>query len=834
MGVAALREADVEGTIPARLHHVAQAVPDALALDDGTDALTYAELTRRAQGVAWSVAERGCAPGEPVALLLRQGAGAAVAALGVLAAGGACAPLDPDDPPAHLAALCDRLRARLVLADRGSASAARALATADRAVVVVDDPVRVERSASPARGAPDGLAYIHFTSGSTGRPKGVMDSHRTVLDNVLRYTRTLAIVPRDRLTALQPPAFSGVVSSTLGALLNGATLLPMRASDGVAALAAAVRGRRATIYHSVPSILRSMVAVDGGLFPDVRVVRLEGDRATAADAALARRHFPAAVIANGLGTTETGLCRQLRIGAADPLPDDGPLPVGHPVPGVEAVVLDRRGSPAPAGVAGEIVVIGRHLALGYWEEPELTAAAFAPEPADPARRRYRTGDLGRMRPDGCLEYLGRLDGGLKVGGRRVEPAEVEAHLLAIPGVREAVVATRPGRRGEGVLTARVVLAPGAPGPADLRAVLRERLPAAMVPAEIAPVGRVALTAAGKLDRAAVVIDGRRTPAPPRDADEERLVAIWRAVLERNDIGVHDDFAALGGDSLAAAELLAALEEEGWRGAGAALVRARTIADLARELRGEGPAPPGAGIAALRAGGPGAPVVLAYGSHIGLAHYAALVPHLRGDRPVWGLEAPPDGPATVSELAAGHAAALRAAAPRGPGLVAGFCSGAILAAEVARALRATGAAVPLALIGIDAGDFPGLVPRAGLARHRASRRPAARLRRHLSLSRAERALAMRVLARDLRARRGADSFGPAFHRPDRIPGAALLVLSEDQTARWTDEPARDWSGLADAVEVQMVRASNGDLVREPAVGEVARLLDGAVGAQRASG
>ncbi|MGE0027805.1 MAG: AMP-binding protein [Thermoleophilia bacterium] len=830
----ALREGDADGTIPARLDHVAQAVPDAPALDDGADALTYAELAGRVHGVAWSVTEHGCAPGEPVALLLRQGAAAVAAALGVLAAGGACAPLDPDDPPAHLATLCERLRVRLVLADRGSASAARALATADRAVVIVDEPVRVERSAPPARGAPDGLAYVHFTSGSTGRPKGVMDSHRTVLDNILRYTRTLAIDPRDRLTALQPPAFSGVVSSTLGALLNGATLLPMRASDGVAALAAAVRGRGATIYHSVPSILRSMVAVDGGLFPGVRVVRLEGDRATAADAALARRHFPAAVIANGLGTSETGLCRQLRIGPGDPLPADGPLPVGHRVPGVDAVVLDPRGSPAPAGDAGEIVVIGRHLALGYWEEPGLTAAAFSPDPADPARRRYRTGDLGRMQPDGCLEYLGRLDGGLKVGGRRVEPAEVEGHLLAIPGVREAVVATRPGRRGEGVLTARVVLAPGAPGPAELRAALRERLPAAMVPAEILPVGRVALTAAGKLDRAAVVIDGRRTPVPPRDADEERLVAIWRTVLERGDIGVHDDFAALGGDSLAAAELLAALEDEGWRGADAALVRARTVAELARELRGEGPAAPGAGIAMLRAGGPEAPVVLAHGSHIGLAHYAALVPHLPGDRPVWGLEPPADGGATVRELAAAHAAALRTAAPGGPGLVAGFCSGAILAAEVARALRAAGGAAPHALVGIDAGDIPGLVPRSGLARHRASRRPVARLRRHLALSRAERALATRVFVRDLRARPGDGPFGPGFHRPDRIPGPVLLVLSEEQTARWTDAPARDWSGLADAVDVRMVGASNGDLVREPAVGEVARLLGAAAGAQRASG
>ncbi len=827
-----------EGTLAARFRRRAAAAPTTVAVDDGARALSYAELERRANGVAWSVAETGGSVGDPVVLVLGQGAAAVAAVLGVLSAGRAWVPLEPGAPLERLAGLCDRVRARLVLTDRASAARAAGLAAPGRVVLVVDDPAREEAAPPPTAGAgPDTLACVHFTSGSTGRPKGVMDSHAGVLDNVRRYTLTLGIGPADRLTAMQPPAFSGVVSSTFGALLNGAALLPMRADGGrAAALAEAVRARRATIWHSVPSILRTVVAVDGGAFPDVRVVRLEGDRATAADAALVRRHFPAAVVANGLGTTETGLCRQLRLAPGDPLPAAGALPVGYAVPGVDAVVVDAAGRPLPAGEAGEIAVLGRHLALGYWEDPGLTAAAFAPDPGDPARRVYRTGDLGRVRPDGCLEYLGRRDGGLKVLGVRVEPAEVEAQLLAIPGVEEAVVGTRPGRRGEGVLAARVVLAPGGPSAAALRAALAGRLPAALVPAEIVPVPALPVTAAGKLDRAPVASGGAPAPVPPRDADEARLLAIWEGILERDGFGVHDDFASLGGDSLAAAELLAALESEaGRRLPASVIVRASTVAELARELRGAGPPAPAPGVALLQPYGRGAPVVLVHGAHFGTDRYAALVRRLGVERPVWGLDAPPGGAPSLPALAARHVAALRAASPGPPHLVAGFCSAAILAAEIARVLRTDGGDVALALIGIDAGDFPALVSDAARARHLASRAPGARARRHLARARtldrrrrpAHHAVAARALGAEVRGawarRRAPDPFGPAAHRPAPVPGHAELVLSDDATARWSADPAADWAGLAASVGVTVLRCGNDDLLREPAVADVARAL-----------
>ena len=356
-GFAVFQAGWVEQSLPDRFGRMVAAHRDCLAVADAAGRTTYGQLDELTGRIAGAIVERLGAGWEPVALVLRQGLISVAATLGTLRAGKAYAPLDPSDPPARLAEIAEHLGARLILVDRETAPLAEAMAGPGRDLLVVNDLPR--RSGPPPEidVPPGAIAYVYFTSGSTGRPKGVVNTHRNVLHNVLRYTNALRISPSDRLSLLQAPSFSGAVSSTFGALLNGAALFPFSFSgERLEDLAAMVRAERVTVYHSVPSILRGMVAVSGDIYPDVRVVRLEGDRASSLDVELHRRHFSAgSILANGLGTTETGLCRQLRVPTTAPVAE-GVLPVGYPVPDVNVAVVDEEGLPLPAGSAGEIAV----------------------------------------------------------------------------------------------------------------------------------------------------------------------------------------------------------------------------------------------------------------------------------------------------------------------------------------------------------------------------------------------------------------------------------------------------------------------------------------------
>jgi amino acid adenylation domain-containing protein len=494
--------------------------------------LTYAELDEWANRIASSILARRGEAQEPVGLPIEQGASSIAAILGALKAGKIYVPLDPSYPHTRLAHMLDWAGAGLVVTDSESAGFAGSLVDGRSDLLVVDrlgdagDGRRLGLRISP-----DDVAYIFFTSGSTGEPKGVFDSHRNVLHNIRRYTNALAIGSDDRLTLLQSCAFSGSVSSLFGALLNGATTYPFTlAKEGPGRLAELLIRERLTMYHSVPAIFRSF-PTGGGRFPDLRVIRLEGDRASSLDVELYRRHFdPACVLANGLGTTETGLCRQFLIDAGTGV-GVGILPVGYPVTDMEVVLLDDDGGEVEAGERGEIAVRSRYLALGYWRRPDLTEAAFLPDPAGGPERIYRTGDMGRLRPDGCLAYLARKDFQLKVRGHRVDVAEVESALIAVEGVRDAVVTTRERAGGEAELAAYVVPADAIPLDAGrLRRELAHVLPDHLVPTRFVQLEALPLNGSGKIDRKALraLEEIAREPGrPPGDPLERQLVQIWQ-------------------------------------------------------------------------------------------------------------------------------------------------------------------------------------------------------------------------------------------------------------------------------------------------------------------
>jgi amino acid adenylation domain-containing protein len=503
---------DIEQSIGARFEEQAGRFPHQLAVRTTCESLTYAELNRLANRVARLILGTTEAGNQPVALLFGQSTLMVAAILGILKAGKFYVPLDPSRPMPQNRSLVMDAGALLLLTEAAFRNHAMELGGPELTVLDLSAMGEDHSGENPGLDlAPDRLAYLFYTSGSTGRPKGVADTHRNVLHNVMRYTNSLRIAPSDRLTLLQPAAFSGAVSSLFGALLNGAASFPFSLQEeGPIRLAAWVSEQRLTMFHGVPSIFR-LLASGGYSYPDLRVIRLEGDRAQASDIALYKSRFPdSCTLVNGLGATECGIVRQYFVTRDTPVPE-GLVPIGHPVEDMDVLLLDEAGQPLGVGSVGEIAIRSRYLAPGYWKRPDLTAAAFLPDPQGGGERIYRTGDLGRIRQDGCLDYLGRRNFRMKIRGQWVEVAEVEEALRQLGTFREVVVQTIEDGNGAPRLAAYLVPGNGpAAEPAELRRRLALRLPAHMIPSSFVTMDALPLTSFGKVDRGALPF-----PSPAR-------------------------------------------------------------------------------------------------------------------------------------------------------------------------------------------------------------------------------------------------------------------------------------------------------------------------------
>ena len=688
--------AAIEQSVPARFEEQVRRHPDRLAVECGVDAWSYAELNARANQVAHAILDARSEPGETVALVLDQGAGLVATILGALKAGKIYVPLDPSLAPGRLAELVADSRAPLVIGD----ARARALAATGRRVLVAAELLAGAPAADPGLDiAPTAGAYVYYTSGSTGRPKGVLDCHRNVLHNVMRYTRTLGITSADRLTLLQGPAFSGAVSSLFAALLNGGASFPYDVPrNGVRGIAAWLRRGAITIYHSVPALFRQVVA-GAEAFPDLRLVRLEGDTASPRDVELFRRRLaPGAVLVNGLGATECGIVRQLFVRDGTPIPARL-LPVGYPVEDMEVVLIDDAGQECAPGEVGEIAVRSRYLATGYWQRPDLTAAAFTT--LRDGLRMYRTGDLGRMTPDGCLTHLGRKDFQAKIRGQRVEVADVEAALLTMPAVKDAAVTTLRHGEDEPRLVAYVVPAARvAPTASALRRHLAARLPDVMIPAAFVTLDRLPLDANGKVARRELPPPGGGRPAldrafaEPRSLLELELARIWERRLGVRPVGAHDDFFDLGGHSLLAVAVLEDIERALGRAVSPSiLMEGSTVALLADAIQREA-ADLLAPAVCLRDGGSAPPFFFFHGDYLSGGLFChGLARHFGDGQAVYAL--PPCGldggsvPASYEAMARRHVDAIRAIQPRGPYRLGGLCNGGLIALETARLLRGRG-------------------------------------------------------------------------------------------------------------------------------------------------
>ena len=563
---AAARDEGLRGPPPAppraiheRIAGWAESTPDALAVRCEDRTLTYAELDRRANRLAAALRDRGAAAGARVGICLERSVDFVVALVAALRCGAAYVPLEPDHPRERLHGVIADARLAALVTRREHRPALDGL---DVAIALVDELPDDPGESISAPVHPESPAYLIYTSGSTGRPKGVVVSHRALDCYVQGIADRLSLPPGASLAMASTVAADLGHTALFGALCRGGALhllVEARAHDPDA-FADYMEGHRVDALKIVPGHLAGLLdATRPERALPVHTLVLGGEAAPRdlVDRLRAQRRCR---VINHYGPTETTvgvLTHELAGG------DRAPLPLGRPLPGARVHVLGPDLRPMPAGAAGEIYIGGAGLAAGYFDRPGLTAERFVPDPfhsGPGGERLYRTGDRGRLRSDGAVEFLGRADDQVKVRGHRIELGEVQAALLARSDVRDARVLVRPGSSG----TRLVAYAVGAGDTPAILDALRLRLPEPMVPSEIVWLDRLPVNANGKLDVGRLPDPAARTRSEraPAGEAERTLAAIWCEVLGRERVDAEDDFFQIGGDSILALKVIARARRAG--------------------------------------------------------------------------------------------------------------------------------------------------------------------------------------------------------------------------------------------------------------------------------
>ncbi|HEY7164852.1 MAG TPA: non-ribosomal peptide synthetase [Candidatus Binatia bacterium] len=586
---------EIAQSIPQRFEKMVRQFPDRTAVESRRRQFTYRDLNRLANQMAHAVLS-ACGDGNRgVAVLMEHDAAVVAAIMGVLKAGKFYVPLDPALPAARMGFILDDVDADLIITNTKYFPLADSLMRSPHRLLNIDAIEDWPGVDPPRYPQPDDLCWIIYTSGSTGRPKGVLQTHRNVLHFIMNYTNALHICAEDRLTLLYSFSVNGGAHDIFTALLNGAAVCPYDLKkEGFPGLAQWLIDQRVTIYHSVPTVFRHFAEnFDGADFRELRIVRLGGEPVYRRDLNLFKKYFPDdCILVNRLGSSETGSLRMFFLDKETELAGNL-VPVGYPVRDNDVVLLDDSGAEA-CGDEGEIAVRTRYVSPGYWKRPDLTAECFFDDPSDANIKIYRTGDLGRMLPDGCLLHLGRKQFFIKIRGYRVELEEIELALLEFPGVKEAAVTVLSNNSAEEGLIGYVV-PESTPGPntSELRQFLARKLPDYMIPTIFVTLDALPLTDTLKLDRKALPKPAGLRPelavpdTQPRNAIEEKLAKIWAEVLEIDHVGVHDNFFDLGGHSLAAARIVSRMIKEfSLELSVRALLDSPTVADMAEVIAGD--------------------------------------------------------------------------------------------------------------------------------------------------------------------------------------------------------------------------------------------------------
>ena len=704
------RSRDTETVLPTLFEAQARRSPDSVALLCGANVLTYRELAQRARSIAARLQARGVGPEVCVGVCVERSTDLVAALLGVMMAGGAYVPLDPSYPRERLAYMLSDAACPVVVAQRNTAALFAGCATA---TLLLDGPDESAPAPAlvPITVRPEQIAYVIYTSGSTGRPKGVQVSHRALANFLATMGERPGLSASDTLLAVTSVSFDIAALELYLPLVKGARIVLAEreaAADGAQLVALAV-AHGATVLQATPSTFWLMLAA--GWPASVRPKALCGGEALP-DALRQALQPHVSALWNMYGPTETTVWSTVhRV--------DGALTsIGRPIGDTVVRVLDEVGQLCPVGVAGELYIGGTGVARGYIGRPALTAERFVPDPwGAPGTRMYRTGDAVRWLPDGTLAYVGRLDHQVKLRGFRIELGEIEAAVTRHPGVKQAVAVVRDETSGDRRLVAYVVRDTTEPGEDDLRTSVGRVLPGHMVPSAFVFLPALPLTLNGKVDRKALPAPAERPVhcgyLAPEGAAEQAIATVWLELLARERIGRHDDFFAIGGHSLLAAQMLERLRREyGLRPMLKDLFEAPTIAALAARLSRPSQTVPahaivmrpgqqklflvhpiGGGIAAYR------PLVQALPDHVGAVAFQAA-----------GLDddaAPCD---SLPAMASRYVSELLQIQPVGPYQLAGWSMGGLVAFEMALQLQHRGHEVSLlALLDAPAPSEAAVVP-----------------------------------------------------------------------------------------------------------------------------
>ncbi|MEX1118676.1 MAG: amino acid adenylation domain-containing protein [Terrimicrobiaceae bacterium] len=682
--------------------------PHGVALQSGEECLTYEQLNSRANIVAHHLRSLGVGRDVLVGLVMERSMEAVVALLGILKAGGAYVPLDPDLPPARLGLLLSDIDAPWVLCQNSKQNHLLSMIQepgSRRQILVLEDIClnEADNSNPSCNNTSSDLAYVMYTSGTTGKPKGVMVPHRGIVRLVVRPDY-VALGADEVILQYAPLSFDASTFEIWGGLLNGAKLIvPPGTSFDLNELGTVISQYQITTLWLTASLFHQMMELQPLSLAGVRQLLSGGDVLSPSRVREYLEMPGHGRLINGYGPTEntTFTCCGV-FDRADQIGDS--VPIGRPIAGTCVYILNKSGEPAPVGVVGELYAGGDGLARGYLNAPELTEERFVRDPfsGNIDAKLYKTGDLARWRSDGTIEFVGRADQQVKIRGYRLEMGEIEHALRVCHGISDAVVVAKENPAGDKQLLAYLVPSFGdKPEVAPLRSELAEMLPEYSIPNTFVVLDHLPLGSNGKVDRmtlaqsTGVELAFGGEDAPARTELERRLVGIWQEILNKERVGIHDDFFALGGHSLQAARLVAEIEKlVGHRLSIAALFQSPTIASLVRRLADEQWAPAWSSLVPLQPLGSQPPLFLLHGWGGDVYGFLGLAKHLAPDQPVYGVQAvglDENGSkhASVEQMAAHYTAEIQSLQPEGPYHLCGYSLGGLIAYETAQQLHNQG-------------------------------------------------------------------------------------------------------------------------------------------------
>lgn len=568
------------------LHHMieAQAVrrPEAIAVEDAQRQMTFGQLNARANQLARYLLETGVGPDTPVGLLVERSPEMIVALLAILKSGGCYVPLDPKSPPERLRAIMDDalnvagvrpiVLTQERLRDNIPEHAGENVALDTDAALWESQPV----TNPGGKAGPGHLAYIIYTSGSTGIPKGVMIEHRSIVNYTRHAIKEYEITDKDKVLQFSSITFDAAGEEIYPVLSAGGTLV-LRDEEAIRSPQTFIEkcnthkitllSMPTTYFHQLTGAVETTPVRFG---EHLRAILFGGERVFPQEIQRWQQVYPGKpALINTYGPTEATVVATTYILPADAAGDSTEIPIGKPVANAQIYVLNHDRQPVGVGIPGELCIGGTGLARGYLNRPELTAERFVDNPLRPqsGEKIYRTGDLVRLKPDGLLEFIGRVDDQVKVRGYRIEPGEIETVLKDHPAVGECAVLARKGDHGDHQLEAYIVLKElGSEQPVDMRAFLKDRLPEYMIPAQIYRLESFPVTAQGKINRAVLPDLQRENVGPqtqyvaPTNLIEEQLQRMWQDILEVERVSITDDFFDLGGHSLLATQIISRIQQ----------------------------------------------------------------------------------------------------------------------------------------------------------------------------------------------------------------------------------------------------------------------------------